>query len=118
MIEMRGGRNSTEEHLFKLGDFGVRHIVSSIVGATRMVDLEDRRVDAYDFVSFFYGWILALAESQTNKAGATKCFYAMFDTINIVDYLWKDLPNFFTDWFNITTFYPVNIVNNAAVVYE
>ena len=120
MIELRGGRNSTEEHLFKLSDIGVHHLLGQIVGADKkkLVKLGEKTVDAYDFVSFFYGWILALAESKTNQAGANKCFYAMFDTINIVDYLILDLRSFLTKWFDILAFYPTNIANNAAVVYQ
>ena len=59
-----------------------------------------------------------MAESKTNRAGANKCFYAWFDTINLFDYLILDLKYFFTKWFDIFAFYPVNILNNFAVTYE
>ena len=31
MIDARGGRNSTEEHLFKLKDFGIHHLLGAVV---------------------------------------------------------------------------------------
>ena len=128
MIELRGG---VGEPITTLGNLGIHRLLAPkacgpgipfeqcvITDDGRKIrNVAEKTFNSYDIISFWYGWTLALTDGD-DASGAQKCFVALFDTVNVVDYFLIDLKDFFTKWFDILSFYPVNIGNNFAVSYQ
>ena len=85
VIEQRGGRKDYEK-LGNTNDIGLHTVMGSVHNllvqgsAEKWMNIAGKDFDAYDFSSFFYGWIVALQEGFKGD-GASNCFYASFATV-------------------------------------
>ena len=57
---------------------------------------------------------------QYSNATWGKCFYAMVDTLNFVDYFQADITNLFEnyDFYSLMVYDPIHFLSNYLVLYE
>lgn len=62
----------------------------------------------------------AVAGLQFNNQTYGKCFFAMVDTVNFVDYFQRDLQRLFTeyDFYSLAVYDPVHFYGNIVAAYE
>ena len=74
-------------------------------------------IDTKSWKSFPLGMISAL---QYNNQSWGKCFYAMVDTTNFVDYFQADLERLTTefDFYQLLVYDPIHFLSNYLALYE
>jgi hypothetical protein len=74
-------------------------------------------IDTTSWKSFPLGMISTL---QYNNQSWGKCFYAMVDTTQFIDYFQADLERFLTefDFYNLFFYDPIHFLSNYLALYE
>ena len=82
-----------------------------------VITVNDRDIDTKSWKSFMLGSVVGL---QYNDQTFGKCFYAMVDTVNYVDYFKADAQSLLTEgnFYDLLVYDPIRFTSNLAALFE